>query len=400
MNHKILGLTETCTGCFACANACPKDAISLSANFEGFYFPIVETNKCINCGLCDKVCPQIMPQRYSTMQRAYYGWSKKDDIRKQSSSGGIFYHLSEEVLGKGGIVYGSSFNYSGLFRLECHSTKEVTIQELMRSKYVQSYIGYSFRQIKEELTSGILVLFCGTPCQVAGLKSFLRKEYSNLILVDFVCHGVPSIDLLQKHLEYIGINNVVDINFRPKNTGWVDDFEIQYKSKFLKSTVTRIRRIPWMFDEYFYMFETDKSIRRSCRNCTFCNGKRASDITIADFWGIKQYKPELWDPKGISLILVNTTSGLTLINDVMSNSLVYCKDLPLQYAKYVYLKERTSPDSPYQNRVRDKFLHDVYTIGYSKAIKKHCLKSSRVKLFIFKAKKIIRKLIKYELIKQ
>lgn len=117
MNHKILGLTETCTGCFACANACPKDAISLSANFEGFYFPIVETNKCINCGLCDKVCPQIMPQRYSTTQRAYYGWSKKDDIRKQSSSGGIFYHLSEVVLGKGGIVYGSSFNYSGLFRL-------------------------------------------------------------------------------------------------------------------------------------------------------------------------------------------------------------------------------------------------------------------------------------------
>ena len=249
--HIILTLTDTCTGCFACANVCPKDAICLTSNFEGFYYPHIDNDKCVNCGLCDKVCPVLFPVQTYTMKRAYFGWTNDDTIRKDSSSGGLFYIMATQVLKENGTVYGASFNYDGIVRLECHSTQDVSLKELMKSKYVQSYIGFAYRDIKRDLKLGLKVLFCGTPCQVAGLKSFLGMEYKNLILIDFVCHGVPSMDLLQKHLEYLNIKNVVEINFRPKNIGWYDDFEIRYK-KCSSSDKIILRKIPWMFDEYFY----------------------------------------------------------------------------------------------------------------------------------------------------
>ena len=198
-NHKILELGSACTGCFACSNICPKDAITLPENNEGFYNPVIDEDKCINCSLCDKTCPRVEEKQYHTMQKAYYGWVNDLEVRKNSSSGGIFNLLSSKILKEGGVVYGASFNYDGILRLECHSTDEVSIQELQRSKYVQSHIGYAFRKIKENLIEGRKVLFCGTPCQVDGLKSFLRKEYTNLITVDFVCHGVPSMSLLNLH---------------------------------------------------------------------------------------------------------------------------------------------------------------------------------------------------------
>lgn len=392
MTREILKITETCTGCFACANICPKDAITLPTGYEGFYYPILDADKCIDCGLCEKICPQITPQETISLCKAYYGWSNDDSIRKQSSSGGIFYHLATSVLNENGIVYGASFNYDGLVRLECHSTQEVSLKDLMKSKYVQSYIGYAFRDIRENLNKGLKVLYCGTPCQAAGLKSFLRKDYENLILVDFVCHGVPSMDLLQKHLAYLGIKNVVEIDFRPKNTGWVDDFEIKYKKKSAKPTSTRLRRIPWVFDEYFYTFQRYKSTRRSCRNCAYCNGQRAADITIADFWGIKKYKPELWDKRGQSLILCNNTKGIGLVKQLQS---VFLDELPQEYATYVYARIRSDASSPYQDPVRDKFLNDVYTVGYPMALNMNNMKASWLKLLKHRFKQTVSKVISY-----
>ena len=368
--HKILSLTETCTGCFACANACPKDAITLPPNFEGFYFPAIDVNKCVDCGLCDKVCPQINDNvAIHTMQGAYYGWSTDNDIRKESSSGGLFYYLATSVLNEGGVVYGASFNYEGLVRLECHSTEEVSLKSLMRSKYVQNYIGYAYRGIRRDLRSGKIVLYCCTPCQAAGLKAYLGRDYENLICVDFICHGVPSMDMLQKHLQYLRIDKVKEINFRPKNRSWVDDFEIRYTTKGRKKI--RLCRIPWEFDEYFWSFQTYKNIRRSCRNCAYCNGNRAADITLADFWGIKRYKPELWDVKGQSLVLVNTHKGEMVTRALQAFNELHLDTLPVEYAQYVYERVRTTEDSPYQNKTRDSFLKDVYTIGYKNAIVKY-----------------------------
>lgn len=386
-SHKILELGSACTGCFACSNICPKDAITLPENHEGFYSPVIDEDKCINCSLCDKICPRVEEKQYHTMQKAYYGWVNDLEVRKNSSSGGIFNLLSSKILKDGGVVYGASFNYDGVLRLECHSTDEVSMQELQRSKYVQSHIGYAFRKIKENLIEGRNVLFCGTPCQVDGLKSFLRKEYTNLITVDFVCHGVPSMSLLNLHLKYLGVKKVEEINFRPKNRAWVDDLKITYDNGRLRST-------PWVLDEYFYTFQTYKNIRPSCFECKHCNGKRAADVTLADFWGIHKYKPEEFDVKGISLVLANTFIGDELIQSCRESGDCCLQDLPQEYAEYVYARNRTSLDSHYDIESRNKFIHDVYKIGYKEALLKHKLRVSKALLIKHKVKQILRILFK------
>ena len=393
--HIILTLTDTCTGCFACANVCPKDAICLTSNFEGFYYPHIDNDKCVNCGLCDKVCPVLFPVQTYTMKRAYFGWTNDDTIRKDSSSGGLFYIMATQVLKENGTVYGASFNYDGIVRLECHSTQDVSLKELMKSKYVQSYIGFAYRDIKRDLKLGLKVQFCGTPCQVAGLKSFLGMEYKNLILIDFVCHGVPSMDLLQKHLEYLNIKNVVEINFRPKNIGWYDDFEIRYK-KCSSSDKIILRKIPWMFDEYFYkLYSKNYSIRRSCKNCLYCNGQRAADITIGDFWGIKEYKPELWNSKGVSLLIANTEKAFPIISQLQkSRTLCDVEEMDTSYAIYAFAHNRKEKKSQFQNQYRDSFLSDVYSIGYKKALIKHNLRTTKYDLVMLRIKKNILGLLK------
>lgn len=389
MVHKILSLHNTCTGCFACANACPKDAISLPSGFEGFYYPKIDEEKCINCQLCDKICPVLNPIKTSIMSHAYYGWSKNDSIRKASSSGGLFYHLASIVLDDGGIVYGASFDYGDTIRLSCHSTKEVHLKELMKSKYIQSYIGYAYRDIKNDLGAGYLVLFCGTPCQVSGLKSFLCKDYDNLITIDFVCHGVPSMDLFIKHLEYLNISHVVDVNFRPKNTAWYDDFEIRYKQSSL-SKRTVLRKIPWTFDEFFYkLYAKNYSIRRSCQKCSYCNGQRPGDITIADFWGVKNYRPELWDSKGISMILAINSRGLYLINRLQKVEGCFIEEMPTYYAEYAFSHKRTDKTSEFQLSDRDAFLKDVYSIGYRQSLVKYGLRTRKIDYLLFRIKRMM-----------
>lgn len=392
--QKILSLSETCTGCFACYNICPKNAITMPENEEGFYFPSVDNDKCIQCGLCDKVCPQVTGTPKNKMCKAYYGWSLSETIRKNSSSGGMFRLLADYVIEKGGIVYGASFNFKELIRLECRSTEVVSLEDLQRSKYVQSYIGYAFREIKAKLQNGKYVLFCGTPCQTAGLKAFLGKDYSKLIMADFVCHGVPSMDLLRKHLDYLKIKNLKQIVFRPKNRGWVDDFEVYYtKKRPAKPADMAIRKVPWQLDEYFDTFERYQSIRRSCRCCSYCNGDRASDITLADFWRINDYDPQLWNPKGVSMILANTDKGLSIIDIIRCDSKCVIEEVPLQYVSYVYERNRTDLDSPYQNKVRDKFLHDVYSIGYEKALDKNGLKVRKLEITKYRIKEFVKRVI-------
>lgn len=392
IEHKILNIPETCTGCFACSNICPKNAIEMKENFEGFLMPVIDSDKCINCGLCDKICPIINDPGTSTMKKAYYA-KANDEIRKSSSSGGVFHVLSQKILSSGGIVYGAAFNYGDQVRLECHSTRDVSLEALKRSKYVQNYIGNAFRDIEKDLKNGLQVLYCGTPCQVAGLKSFLRKDYENLLTVDFVCHGVPSLDMLSKHLKYLGIKNVVDINFRPKNRSWVDDLEIRYK-KNPQSNRIKLCRIPRIFDEYFDIFQKYQNIRRSCRNCQFCNGQRCSDITIADFWGVFNYDSSLYDPKGLSLILPNTSKGEIAIKFMDDLSDFFIQEIPTKYAEYAYARIRTAPDSPYQSEMRDHFLRDVYSIGYKDALKKNGMMPKRTAVLKYRCKSIIKKLIR------
>lgn len=385
--RNILTLQETCSGCFACANVCPKDAISLPENKEGFYFPQIDSSKCIDCGLCDKICPNLTRSGALTMQKAFYGWSNNDDVRKASSSGGIFYHLASTIIENTGIVYGASFNYKDMIRLECHSTDEVDLQELMRSKYVQSHVGYAYRKIKDDLNNGRKVLFCGTPCQVGGLKSYLRRDYDNLILVDFVCHGVPSMSMLRLHIKYLGLKNITEICFRPKNREWLDDFEIIYDSGKRKYS------IPWQFDEYFKAFQYYKNIRRSCKHCIYSRGLRQSDITIADFSGYRKYAPSIYDPKGISLVLANSRRGMGLLNSFKLNTSVTLNEIPLKFAEYAYARDRESEDFYYKLDERNRFINSVYQHGYKNAIKQSGLKTRKIDLYVFKLKRIVKSFI-------
>ena len=382
---RIESLINECTGCFACYNACPADAITMSEENEGFYYPRIDTDKCIKCGKCDRICPQLKDLEYKSTTKAFYGWSQNDDARKNSSSGGIFHELATYTLKQGGVVYGAAFCYGETLRLECKSTEEVDLPALMKSKYVQNYIGYAFRDIKKDVDAGTLVLYCGTPCQIDGLRSFLVKEYSNLITCDFVCHGVPSMSLLREHLDFIGYKNATSIDFRPKKREWVDNFDI-------KDRRGRKRSIHWRLDEYFYAFEKSLNIRRSCFNCKHSTGKRAADITLADFWGIYKYAPKEFDKRGISLLLANSAHGCEIIERIKSS--VKIKELPLEHSYYVYERIRSEKTSGYDIEKRNRFINDVQVLGYKTAVKKNNIyvpKSSKIK---YRIKETIKKILR------
>lgn len=379
--HKILHIGDECTGCFACYSACPVDAISMVENKEGFYAPAISMDKCISCNLCDKVCPRVNVPSFFAPQKAFYGWSTNDSVRLGSSSGGLFSVLANMILEQGGVVYGAAFNYNEPIRLECRSTDEVSIKSLRKSKYVQCFVGDAFRRIRRDLQEGRKVLYCGTPCEVAGLRSFLRHPYENLLMVDFVCHGVPSMSLLSKHLHYLGLSGIKEIDFRPKLSSWVDKLVIRHNSG--------VRRIHWTMDEYFDTFEKGRSIRPSCFNCIHADGKRAADITIADFWGVSRYKPELYDKRGISLVLTNNTKGEQYINQLQIMPDIQINELPMEYAAYVYEKPRcTNPE--YDRAKRDAYIHDVYSLGYKNANRRHGFYKSPLMLLQYYAKEFLR----------
>lgn len=371
--RKILEIGSRCTGCFACQNACPHNAISFNEQNEGFYYPSVDSKLCVDCGLCDKSCPRITHLQRYTMKSAYYGWSNDIKTRVQSSSGGLFAELSQLIISDGGCVFGAAFNYSNGLRLESHSTDELPLSELLKSKYVQSYVGNAYRDVRTQLKLGRSVLYCGTPCQIEGLRAFLGNDYENLILVDFICHGVPSMDLLRKHLEMLKLTGISEINFRPKISSWVDYFIIKHSRGK--------RKIHWTLDEYFYAFEKSKNIRQSCMNCEHCNGARSADITIADFWGIHKYAPEEYDPKGISLILCNTDKGINFLNAIIDKGTITCNKLPMEYTEYVYNRKRTKTTG-YDMDDRNRFIAEVYHQGYRRALKCHGIYNSMFKKMI------------------
>lgn len=375
---KIESLSDECTGCFACYNICPVDAIRMEENEEGFYFPSIDRNKCIGCLKCDKNCPVLSLPVLSRAYKAFYGWNKDEIQRKNSSSGGIYALLANLVLAKKGVVYGAVFNYTRI-RLECRSTEDTDLKSLQKSKYVQSYIGFAYRKIGQDLQAGRDVLFCGTPCQVSALNKFLGKSYPNLLTCDFVCHGVPSISLLKKHVESLSIKDIKSINFRPKLTAWVDYLIINYGNN-------KVYKRYWKFDSYFLGFQKYINLRRSCYNCHYSKGVRAADITLADFWGISSYNPDLFDKKGLSLILVNTGKGDAVLNALMQNNGIIIKNLDLKYAAYVYQKDRKDKSSGYDLNKRNSFIAAVYQDGYKKAILDYDLYVSYFKILTYEIK--------------
>ena len=332
---------HNCCGCSACVQICPKQCISMSADNEGFLYPQVNSSICIDCGLCEKVCPVINQNEPKEPLAVYAAKNTNEEIRLKSSSGGVFTLLAEQVIAEGGVVFGARFNKSWEVIHDYTETVE-GLEAFRGSKYVQSVIGDNFIKVKQLLADGRKVLFSGTPCQIAGLKKFLRKDYENLLTVEVVCHGVPSPMVWRDYLDYkrakraAGKNTVssslnelpviTGISFRDKTNGWKKyGFKICYAaSKAAENSVSKSANIanreitPFNEDLFMKGFLKNIYLRPSCYYCAARQGKSGADISIADYWGIQSIHPEIDDDKGVSAILINTESGLEYFNNIKS----------------------------------------------------------------------------------
>lgn len=297
-----------CCGCSACAMKCPKHCITMQADNEGFLYPVVNEADCIDCGLCEKVCHELHPYEERKPQNVYAAINKDEEIRLKSSSGGIFYLLAEKTITEGGVVFGARFDDQWQVVIDYADTLE-GIKPFMGSKYLQARTATAFKDAEAFLKQGRKVLFSGSPCQIAGLHHYLRKEYDNLTTVDFVCHGVPSPKVWQRYLDEVvtsGKRAINDVKFRNKSNGWKKfNFVLSYNQEEKIYSLCS-----WHQQNHFMRaFLSDMILRPSCHECRAKQGLSHSDVTIADFWGINIEMPEMDDDKGTGLVLVNTEKG-------------------------------------------------------------------------------------------
>ncbi len=375
---------QKCSGCGACMNICPVGCISMKYDEEGFLYPYIDQSMCVDCGMCKKTCPVNNDYIANPKGVAYACINKDDKIRSLSSSGGVFTALAERVIEQNGTVFGAAFDDD----FEVVHTYINDASQLFRqrgSKYVQSRIGSTYKEAKEFLDDGKLVLFSGTPCQIAGLKAYLGKNYENLITVDLICHGVPSPKVWKKYLRYqenmhsLKLLPKSIINFRDKCTGWYKfslSIEFDEKVSYSKDLSQ---------DLFMKAFLNNICLRPSCYNCHSKSICRQSDITLADFWGVKQQLPDMFDNKGTSLVLINSEVGRKLFEDIQKKLIVAETDYD------VAIERNTAAyKSCKMPKQRLKFMTSLDTVDFKSNVESN-LKISIIK----KIKRIIKRGIKY-----
>ena len=305
-----------CCGCTACSSICPKKAIVMKQDEEGFMYPIIDKSKCVNCGLCDKVCPVKNVKEEEFEQKAYIVNNKDDEIRKDSTSGGAFTPIAEYVLNRGGVVFGAAFdkNYN-VAHTYVDNKENLTI--LRGSKYVQSFLGDTFKQVKDFLNDNRMVCFSGTPCQIEGLKKFLQKDYKNLITVDVMCHAAPSPLVWKKYLNYelskLKGKKIKKVLFRDKSK-----YGYKYSTMTIKTDKDEYSK-GVESDPYLRAFFGDLSDRPSCYDCKFKKQCHVSDFTIWDCFVVDNFDKNLDDDKGTSRILINTENGRNIFDKIKEN---------------------------------------------------------------------------------
>lgn len=326
-----------CCGCSACVEICPQSCIEFQTDIEGFWYPVVNTDSCIKCDLCEKVCPVINEDENKTPIKVYAAINKNEKIRKESASGGIFTVVAEKVINEGGVVFGVKFDEQ--WDVIFDYTENIDgLQAFRKSKYVQAWVGNSFVRVKEFLNKGRLVLFTGTPCQISGLRHFLRKDYGNLLLMDLICEGVPSPKVWKKYLNEefsvqakkntvlhhpISGNDVLikDISFRNKDEGWK---KFSFALTLAKATADGEKNsvLPTYVNResaYMRAMFACLDLRPICYSCPFKSCKSHSDLTIADYWGIDVLHPEMDDDMGTSMIHVHTDKGAKYLDTCQLN---------------------------------------------------------------------------------
>jgi len=376
---------SNCTGCSACYSACPKSAITMFQNQEGFLYPKINKEICINCGKCEIICPLLSNKRATGNESICYAFKNEDDIiRTHSSSGGFFTTIAKTFIDKKGVVFASHFTENLQLKIDEFDDYE-QIFPFTGSKYVQSVVGESYRKCKEYLDKNVKVLFVGTICQIVGLKSFLGKYYENLYTVDIICHGVPSSNLLASYLDYEGkkYGNVPikDIRFRQKEKGWSNySVSIIYENGEKKSEV-------FYNNKFMNLFLNDVCLRESCYDCLAKKEDRQSDFTIGDFWGIKKISNDFYDEKGISLVFVNSQKGKNLFSEFENCSFI---PVDLNVGKSCSTGMLRSARRP---SLRENFYIDLEEQGFEWVFKRYGIKNYSKKI-VQKLKNIVRGLFK------
>lgn len=389
----------SCTGCKMCADICPSQCIQFAEDEEGFFYPTVDDERCIDCGRCLRNCPAkrvMLHPRVCQVQSAY---ASQRAIHDSGSSGGLFYLFAETVLNEGGVVYGASFDKNLLLKHR-RAEKQSELRSLCKSKYVQSDCSGIYLQVKTDLQSGKTVLFSGTPCQCQALHNFIGEKMANhLVLVDFVCHGVPNQHLFDDNIQWNArkYGNIRSIEFRHKGGPHPQMLKMVYEKDGKEKTCLRLH----YQDPYYFGFQKHLTMRPSCYECLWAKPERCSDITIADFWGIEKLDKGLDSKKGVSCIAPNTEKGKSLFQKIRPQ-LSGVFSIPIEFA---IANNECLGNSTRKPENRSRFFEDWIDNGYDYVVEKYLTPKRKLIFDIYYAipgpvRKIVRKLMdnrmKYE----
>ena len=365
-----------CSGCTACMNACPKAAITMQEDSEGFLYPHIDENTCIHCGLCQKVCSWEHPTYNNSSEPLTLASILQNKAERQrSTSGGVFYAIAKWIIEQNGVVYGAAFDE----KLQLHHISADNLEDLQRlrgSKYIQSNLGHIFKEVRSQLEQGRWCYFTGTGCQVAGLKAYLHKDYEKLLCSDLVCHGVPSQKLFNEHIAYMEQkyhDNVVGYLFRDYKGGGVCE-TICFKDK------EKVVNSSYELSPFLYSFMCGYTYRYSCYGCKFAKIPRQGDITLADYWGVQHYLPEFDKSCGVSLVLLNSSRGAEMWEKVKRTCVFNVSKI--EEAAVYNLNLLQSSKKP---EIRDLVYDDLFKKGYS-YIARELFRPSNIKYYWVKLK--------------
>ena len=369
MNVQIIG--NKCTGCRACEQVCPENAITFKENTEGFLYPCI-SQKCVNCGLCLNKCHIHSDVLKMSPQNGFAAYVKDESVLKQSTSGGIFAGLAISVLRDGGAVFGCAEKQPGEVRHLCIE-QERDICLLQGSKYVESDIDSVYSSVQMMLENGRCVLFSGVPCQIAGLKAFLGRDYDNLFTADIVCHGVPSRKLYRAYLKWEEEREkgtIIKYSFRSKiKHGWSLTYRLEYK----KGKKLRVKEHIATLSPYYYHFLQKLNFRESCYQCKYAQTERVADITLCDFWGIEKVMPSMQNGLGVSGVLINSEKGMALWNSIKNE--VTAEAVSINDIADNNGQLRTPSERP---PIRDMYYDEINKYGFDAAAKEYTAKKALI----------------------
>lgn len=370
---------KKCFSCRSCVQVCLQHAIVMQENEEGFFYPKVNIEKCVNCGICLKHCPAFDPYFKNDFNKtSCVVWSKNDEQLSESSSGALFTVAAEKILDDGGVVFGAAYNNNLYVEQICVESKN-ELNKLKGSKYVESCTCDTYSKVLSILKTGRKVLYSGTPCQIAGLRKFLNKDFENLLTMDLICHGVPSERLFHKWLEWQGRRlggNIIYCGFRDKDVGGCS---CNGKVK----TKTKTKTVLSVLDPYYASFIRCETYRESCYSCPYSSLERPADISMGDFTEIDRIIPKFNFSKGISLCVLNTEKGFKLFDSIKNSFNI----IPLKFSQYISIKSNLQKPSA-RPAVRDCIYSEIENLPAKKFFLRF-KESSHLYFIEFYSKKIL-----------